>query len=306
MGPTASGKTDLAMALSDRIRTQLISVDSALVYQNMDIGTAKPNRDELSRYPHALIDICDPVEPYSVAEFCRDAKQAIDQAVSEGKIPILVGGTMMYFKALMEGLAEMPETDPKVRDEVTREAEQLGWPEMHRQLAVIDPEYAAQLHPNHSQRISRALEVYRMSGKTMTQHRTEQHNNHGEDNVFEREYRLLQFGLIPEDRAWLHQRIAQRFERMLEQGFIDEVQALRQRGDLHLDLPSMRSVGYRQVWQCLDGEYDKNTMLEKGIIATRQLAKRQLTWLRGWPNLVTISVSENKKTHTIEKMLNLS
>ncbi len=299
MGPTASGKTDLAMALSDYLPSQLVSVDSALVYRDMNIGTAKPSAIELTKYPHHLIDICDAAEPYSVAEFCRDAKLAINSSLSDGKVPILVGGSMMYFKALIDGLANMPETDIQIREAIRKEAKEQGWPAMHHSLSLVDPDYAKQLHPNHSQRISRALEVYRSTGKTMSEYRAEQGQK--DELSFLEQYEVIQFALLPDDRSLLHQRIEKRFLSMLEREFVQEVEALRQRSDLHLDLPSMRSVGYRQVWQYLDGEYDFSSMTEKGIAATRQLAKRQITWLRGWPNLLPISVGENMNELTLKK-----
>lgn len=302
MGPTASGKTDLAMALCDHLPADIISVDSTLVYRDMDIGTAKPTADELQRYPHRLVNICDPAEPYSAADFCRDAETEIDKIVASGRIPILAGGTMMYFKALLDGLADMPEADPQIREAIAREAQAMGWPALHQQLQEIDPDYAAQLHPNHSQRISRALEVYRMSGKTMTQYRQEQQVQDNDTlRLFANRYRVTQLALLPKDRTLLHQRIKERFLLMLEQGLIDEVEALHRRTDLHLDLPSMRAVGYRQVWQYLDSDYNYDTMVEKGIAATRQLAKRQLTWLRGWPDLTPLAVAENMNCGTLEK-----
>lgn len=307
MGPTASGKTDLAMALSDTFPSDIISVDSTLVYRGMDIGTAKPTEKELAQYPHGLVDICDPAEPYSAADFCQDAELAIARSVASGRIPILVGGTMMYFKALLDGLAKMPESIPSVRDAITCEAEELGWPAMHKQLQDIDPIYAEQLHPNHSQRISRALEVYRISGKTMTQHRAEQHSRDNEsDRLFTNRYNVLQFALLPEDRSLLHRRIEKRFSLMLEQGLITEVEGLRERENLHLDLPSMRAVGYRQVWQYLNGDYNYATMVDKGVAATRQLAKRQLTWLRSWQDLTMLPISTNSVDKSVGENMNCS
>lgn len=290
MGPTASGKTDLAMDLFDHLPAELISVDSALVYQGMDIGTAKPSAEELLRYPHHLVNICDPSEPYSVADFCRDAEQKMTNAIALGNIPILVGGTMMYFKALLDGLAPMPATHQDIREAIALEAAERGWPSLHEELKTIDPDYASLLHPNHSQRISRALEVYRVSGITMTQYRQQQLDADQSTLLSER-FNVLQIALIPSDRSQLHERIKIRFNTMIEKGLIDEVARLRGRDDLHLDLASMRAVGYRQVWQYLDGSYERDTMIEKGIIATRQLAKRQLTWLRGWQDLMTVDVA---------------
>lgn len=283
MGPTASGKTDLAIGLRQRLPVELISVDSTLVYRTMNIGTAKPTVQELAAAPHRLIDIRDPVEPYSAADFCADAEREIEDIVAQGKIPLLVGGTMLYFKALLDGLAEMPAADIVVRDTIEREAAEHGWPYIHAQLAQVDPETAAEIHPNHSQRLSRALEVYRVSGKTMSELRREQQQT--EVKPFTERYRVTQIAIAPRDRHLLHQRIAQRFHKMLEQGLIDEVARLHQRGDLHPDLPAIRAVGYRQVWDYLEGVLNKEEMIERGIIATRQLAKRQFTWLRGWSDL---------------------
>jgi tRNA dimethylallyltransferase len=279
MGPTASGKTDLAIQLCERLPCEIISVDSALIYRDMNIGTAKPTQEELTRAPHRLIDIKDAAETYSVAEFRRDALAAMADIVAAGKIPLLVGGTMLYFKALLEGLSAMPAADPEVRAVIERDAQQHGWPHVHQQLALVDPESAARIHPNHSQRIERALEVYRVSGITMTDY----HNQQTSTDAFP--YQLVQMAIAPLDRLVLHGRIEQRFRLMLEQGFLDEVQQLHRRGDLHLDLPSIRAVGYRQVWQYLEGELDYQEMIERGIIATRQLAKRQFTWLRQWPDV---------------------
>ncbi|SHF78734.1 tRNA dimethylallyltransferase [Microbulbifer donghaiensis] len=283
MGPTASGKTDLAMALADRLPVELISVDSALVYRGLDIGSAKPSPEELARYPHRLIDICDPSESYSAGRFRRDALEAMAEIAAAGRIPLLVGGTMLYFRALLEGMAQLPEADPAIRAEIEARAEREGWPALHAELALVDPELASELHPNHSVRIERGLEVFRVTGVPMSQLRRQQVR----DSVAEH-YDLRQLALLPRDRALLHERIATRFRRMLEQGFVDEVRALRARGDLHEDLPAIRAVGYRQVWQYLDDRLTYEEMLEAGIAATRQLAKRQLTWLRRWPDLAGI------------------
>lgn len=289
MGPTASGKTALAMALREHLPVELISVDSTLVYRGMDIGTAKPTAEELARAPHRLIDIRDPADPYSAADFRADAEREIADIHAAGRIPLLVGGTMLYFKALLEGLAPMPEADPVVREAIEREAAEHGWPHIHAQLADVDPEIAAEIHPNHSQRLSRALEVYRVSGKTMTQLRREQRAQAGP--AFTERFEVTQLAISPRDRKILHQRIHTRFEQMLEQGLIDEVKALRARGDLAPSLPAIRAVGYRQVWEYLDGlegsgpRMSREVLCERGVVATRQLAKRQVTWLRGWPSL---------------------
>jgi tRNA dimethylallyltransferase len=280
MGPTASGKTDLAMALHDHLPVELISVDSALVYRGMDIGSAKPSKEELEKYPHRLIDIRDPSEPYSAADFVADSEREIADIHAQGKIPLLVGGTMLYFKALLDGLAEMPEADAEVRAKIEEDAGLHGWAYVHQQLADVDPQMAAEIHPNHSQRLSRALEVFLVSGKTMTQLRELQSLNQAVG--FATRFDLKQIAITPRDRQLLHERIEQRFKKMLEQGFIDEVQGLFNRGDLHVDLPAMRAVGYRQVWEYLDRKLNHEEMIERGIIATRQLAKRQLTWLKGW------------------------
>ncbi|AAY95974.1 tRNA (adenosine(37)-N6)-dimethylallyltransferase MiaA [Pseudomonas protegens] len=288
MGPTAAGKTDLAIELTKVLPCELISVDSALVYRGMDIGTAKPSRELLAQFPHRLIDILDPAESYSAADFRTDALAAMADITARGKIPLLVGGTMLYYKALLEGLADMPAADPQVRAELEEEAARLGWQALHDQLAAVDPESAARIHPNDPQRLTRALEVYRVSGLTMTAHRQRQLAQSTEAGASGRSqlpYTVANLAIAPANRQVLHQRIAQRFTQMLEQGFIDEVVALRSRSDLHAGLPSIRAVGYRQVWDHLDGKLTSAEMQERGIIATRQLAKRQFTWLRSWADL---------------------
>ncbi|WP_420820862.1 tRNA (adenosine(37)-N6)-dimethylallyltransferase MiaA [Shewanella algidipiscicola] len=277
MGPTASGKTALAIELVERHQCEIISVDSALIYREMDIGTAKPSVEEQRRAPHRLIDIRDPSESYSAADFRRDALNEIERILAAGKTPLLVGGTMLYFKALLEGLSPLPTANSEIRAEIAREAETLGWQALHQQLQQIDPVSAQRIHPNDPQRLSRALEVFRISGKSLTELTAVK--------SAALPYSVVQFGISPSDRKVLHSAIAARFDTMLKQGFIEEVQALKARGDLHLELPSMRCVGYRQVWQYLDGDYDYDTMVEKSVAATRQLAKRQLTWLRGWADL---------------------
>ncbi|OLF56250.1 tRNA (adenosine(37)-N6)-dimethylallyltransferase MiaA [Pseudomonas chlororaphis] len=288
MGPTAAGKTDLAIELTKVLPCELISVDSALVYRGMDIGTAKPSREILAEFPHRLIDILDPAESYSAADFRSDALAAMADITARGKIPLLVGGTMLYYKALLEGLADMPPADPQVRAELEEEAARLGWQALHDQLAAIDPESAARIHPNDPQRLTRALEVYRVSGLSMTAHRLRQSAQSTEAAASGRgqlPYTVANLAIAPANRQVLHQRIAQRFTIMLEQGFVDEVVALRSRSDLHAGLPSIRAVGYRQVWDHLDGKLTFAEMQERGIIATRQLAKRQFTWLRSWADL---------------------
>lgn len=277
MGPTASGKTGTALALAQLVDCEIISVDSALIYRDMNIGTAKPTEAELAQVPHWLIDIKDPTESYSVAEFITDCNAAIENIMGRGKIPVLVGGTMMYFNALVNGLSNLPESDPKLRADIQGRAEQEGWPGLHEYLTKIDPESAARIHPNDPQRLTRAIEVYEISGKTLTWWHCQEKPRCP--------YTLTQFAIAPDDRAVLHQRIQQRFDEMLAADFVAEVERLFARGDLHEDLPSIRSVGYRQVWQYLQGKYDYTAMRDKGIIATRQLAKRQITWLRGWHEL---------------------
>ncbi|MBB3190877.1 tRNA (adenosine(37)-N6)-dimethylallyltransferase MiaA [Halomonas cerina] len=278
MGPTAAGKTDLAIALHERLGCELISVDSAMVYRGMDIGSAKPSADELARAPHRLIDIRDPAEPYSAAEFRQDAHHEMRQITAAGRVPLLVGGTMMYFQRLLAGVANLPAADPVVREALAREAEQRGLFALHAELARIDPVAAARIHPHDPQRLLRALEVFRVSGRSLTELWAAQR-----PETFP--WRTLSIGLAPADRAVLHARIARRFEAMLEAGFLDEVARLRARDDLHPGLPAMKSVGYRQAWAYLAGEEDLATLRQRGIAATRQLAKRQLTWMRRWPAL---------------------
>lgn len=279
MGPTAAGKTDLAIALRNKLNAELISVDSALVYTGMDIGSAKPSKDELAAAPHRLIDIRDPGEPYSAADFCLDAKREIEDIIQQGKTPILVGGTMMYFKALREGMSDLPAADEPVRAAIEADAAQYGWPHIHAQLTQVDPDAAARIHPNHSQRLSRALEVYRVTGRPMSELQRMSVGGLMYD------YQWVQMAVAPRERRVLHERIARRFDLMLENGLLEEVRHLRERGDLHKDLPAIRAVGYRQVWEYLDGLVSYEEMREKGKAATRQLAKRQLTWLRGWDDL---------------------
>ena len=278
MGPTASGKTDLAIALTEHLPCELISVDSALVYRDMDIGTAKPTAEELAKAPHRLIDIKDPAEPYSAADFREDALREMAEITRRGKIPLLVGGTMLYFKALRDGLAELPAADPAIRDRLLEEAESQGWAKLHERLQRVDPVAAERIKPTDTQRLQRALEVYESTGRPLS-------DWHAEQKQQQLPYNVVNLAIAPQDRSVLHQRIAVRYERMMEQGFIDEVKALRARGDLDPSLPAVRAVGYRQVWSYLEGEMDYPTMVDKGIIATRQLAKRQLTWLRSWPNV---------------------
>ncbi len=278
-GPTACGKTAAALALAQRFAVEIISVDSALVYRGMDIGTAKPSAAELAAVPHHLINIRDPLQAYSAAMFVADATRLMAEIQARGRRPLLVGGTMLYFKALFDGLDAMPAADPAVRAQIATDAQQRGWPALHEALAAVDPVTAQRLAPNDSQRIQRALEVWHTTGQPLSAF-------HQRDKAGPRTGPVSPRALIslePQDRAWLHERIAQRFDAMLAAGFVDEVQRLRARGDLSADLPSMRCVGYRQAWESLDGTYPMAALRERGIAATRQLAKRQITWLRSMP-----------------------
>jgi tRNA dimethylallyltransferase len=283
MGPTASGKTAAALEIARHIPSEIISVDSALVYRGMDIGTAKPTLEERASVPHHLIDILDPAESYSAMQFRQDALRLVNDIVARGKLPLLVGGTMLYFKTLRDGLDELPQADPALRAQLDAEASRIGWPAMHAKLATLDPDTAARLKPNDTQRIQRALEIIALSGQPMSQLLAKAPK-------VELPFTLLPIALEPSVRSELHERIAARFDTMLHQphGLIAEVKALRQRGDLHPNLPSIRCVGYRQTWEYLDGAYDLSTLREKGIAATRQLAKRQLTWLRSMPDRMVI------------------
>ena len=278
-GPTASGKTAAALAIASVLPVEIISVDSALVYRGMDVGTAKPSAQERAAVPHHLIDIRDPLQAYSAAEFVRDATHLIHEIHARGKHPLLVGGTMLYFKALFDGIDDMPPADAAVRELLEAEARAKGWPALHAELQGVDPVTAARLPPGDSQRIQRALEVFRLTGRPLSSFHTR--DDRAWPSAAMRATTLI--SLEPVDRAWLHERIAQRFDAMLATRLLDEVQRLRARGDLHADLPSMRCVGYRQAWEALDGQYPMRELRERGIAATRQLAKRQITWLRGMP-----------------------
>ena len=273
MGPTASGKSALAMALAQRLPAEIISVDSAQIYRDMNIGTAKPSADEQAAAPHHLIDILAPTQAYSAAQFVRDTVPLMSAIHARGRVPILAGGTMLYFKALREGLSELPQADENLRAELDAQGLRRGWPAMHAELAKVDPQTAARLEPNDSQRIQRALEIYRTTGKPMSA-------LIGTRTPVELPFRLIEIALAPTDRSVLHERIAQRFDAMLAAGLVNELRQLRTAYTLHADLPSMRCVGYRQAWSHLEGEYDAAEMRDRGIYATRQLAKRQLTWLR--------------------------
>lgn len=272
MGPTASGKTAVALELAGRFPVDLISVDSAQVFRDMDIGTAKPDRATLARFPHRLIDLITPEERYSAARFRADALAAMAEITAAGRVPLLVGGTMLYFKALLEGLADLPQADPAVRAAIDQEALKRGWPALHAELARLDPAAAARLKPNDSQRLQRALEICRTSGRSMTELLAEQ-------QAHLLPYQFVRIGLLPSERAVLHRRIAERFDAMLAAGLEDEVRQLKQKYDLHADLPSMRAVGYRQVWEAQAGVFAPAELRDRGIFATRQLAKRQITWL---------------------------
>lgn len=276
MGPTASGKTALATQLMQTLPLEIISVDSAMIYREMDIGTAKPSPQELIATPHHLINIIDPPESYSAAQFCEDTGKLVEAIYRRQKFPLLVGGTMMYFHALQQGLSPLPQADQVLRAALIQQAEVFGWAYMHEQLAQIDPQSAQRIHPNDSQRIQRALEVYHLTNKPLSAFWSEQKEN--------QTYHFVNIILFPKDRNWLHGRIADRFAHMLDQGFVYEVAQLLQKWQLPLTCPAMRCVGYRQVIDYLAGDYDYEVLRHKGIVATRQLAKRQLTWLRSWPN----------------------
>lgn len=309
MGPTAAGKTDLAVALSERMPCDIVSVDSALIYKGMDIGTAKPEKALLAKAPHRLIDIIEPTESYSVSRFYQDVSSEMAAISQEGRIPLLVGGTMMYYRIIQQGIANMPSADPLVREKINEDAKNKGWAFIHEELQKVDPDSARRIKPTDTQRLQRALEIYRVSGKTMTQlwqaqkthlgksedaGYTEAHESVEQAGLPPLPYRFLNFSIAPQDRKELHRRIEQRFDQMLENGFLDEVTLFHKRNDMHAELPSMRCVGYRQAWDFLDGKQSFEEMRERGIIATRQLAKRQLTWLRSWPNLYQLDTNDGK------------
>ena len=273
MGPTGAGKTDLALRLAQKYPIEIVSVDSAMVYRGMDIGTGKPSREVLERVPHHLVDILDPSQAYSAGQFVRDAQQLIAAARARGKLPVLVGGTMLYFRALRRGLAEMPTADPQVRREIDAEAIQQGWPALHARLALLDPAAAARIQPNDGQRIQRALEVHRLTGKTMSE-------LHAQTRPADPAMKFAAFAWAPSDRERLYDAIERRFTAMMSAGLLDEVQRLQQRGDLHADLPAIRSVGYRQLWEHLHGQASLASSVRSAIYATRHLARRQLIWLR--------------------------
>jgi len=298
MGPTAIGKTDLAVALVERFAVrrplEIVSVDSALVYRDMDLGTAKPDTATLARAPHHLINRVEPTAAYSAARFRADALDCIDKIVGRGHTPLLVGGTMLYFRALRRGLNDLPGADATLRAEIEARAARLGWPALHAELRRLDPASAARLQPTDAQRIQRALEVCQLSGQPMSALLAAQVENPL--------YRWLEIALVPGDRAWLHARINQRFRAMLDAGLVEELIALRRKYPLHAGLPSMRCVGYRQAWQYLEGEIDSEALYEKGAAASRQLAKRQLTWLRGWPGAITL---DGQRTDLVDAVARL-
>lgn len=299
MGPTASGKTDLAVQLVQELPCDIISVDSAMVYRGMDIGTAKPGEDVLAKAPHRLIDICDPGEAFSASQFRQQALDEIKDILARGRIPLLVGGTMLYFRALEQGLSPLPSADPDIRARLESEAEQEGWQVLHNRLAEIDPDAAARIHANDPQRIQRALEVFELTGEPLSVWFQREVEN-------ELPVRVVKIIITSEDRAVLHQRIEARFRTMLEHGFVNEVKRLFMRGDLHADLPSMRAVGYRQLWNYLEGQYDYETMVERGIIATRQFAKRQYTWLRSEEEKARFEATDPKIMSKVLKHLSIN
>ena len=285
MGPTASGKTDLAIKLAQECRCEIISVDSALIYKGMNIGTAKPSVEEQSLAPHLLVDIIDPIQSYSAGDFRDDALTLMHDIVARGNTPLLVGGTMLYYKALLEGLSPLPSADPEIRASIEKQVNESSWQDLHDELREIDPVSAQRIHVNDPQRLARAIEVYRISGKSMTELTAIK----SEPIPFD----IQQFAIAPVDKSVLHERIEKRFDLMLSAGFEQEVRDLYNRGNLHLDLPSMRCVGYRQMWEYIEGKLDYDEMCFRGVVATRQLAKRQMTWLRGWKQKIIWLESEN-------------
>jgi tRNA dimethylallyltransferase len=301
MGPTASGKTDIAISLREHLPVDIISVDSAQVYRQMDIGSAKPGRDTLKKHPHQLIDIRDPIDAYSAGDFLKDAREKMTEISAAGRIPLLVGGTMLYFKVLLEGLAELPQANQAIRDELQERANKSGWPSLYEELKRVDPNTAGRLHPNHSQRIQRALEVYLITGSPLSELQSLSKGQGIED-----EYQVIQLALVCNNRSLLHERIAQRFHLMMELGLESEVKALYRRGDLTAASTAMRSAGYRQLWDYCDGQLTLDEAIEKGIIATRQLAKRQITWLRNWPSAHEIQVDNGEQYHSCINISNQS
>ena len=296
MGPTATGKTDLALRLAAKYPIEIVSVDSAMVYRGMDIGTGKPSRELLERFPHHLVDILDPSQPYSAGQFVRDAHRAIVEIRGRGKLPLLVGGTMLYFRALRRGLADMPQADSKVRQELDAEAAREGWPALHARLAAVDPATAVRIQPNDGQRIQRALEVQRLTGKTMSE-------LHAQTRPVDPAMKFVSFAWAPRDREILYDAIARRFEQMMTAGLLEEVRALQQRGDVHADLPAIRSVGYRQLWEHLRGREALNFSVQRAIFATRHLARRQLIWLRAENDLQWCDSLDSGAADLIERTI---
>lgn len=296
MGPTASGKTALAIELRKQLPVELINVDSAQIYVGLDIGSAKPDAATLAAAPHRLLDIRDPTQAYSAADFLVDAKAEMADIVAAGKVPLLVGGSMMYFKVLLEGLSDLPEANPQIRAEIEQQAALQGWPALYRELEKVDPQMAGRLHPNHSQRIQRALEVYRITGVPMSSLQGNSTGGLGDS------YDIVQFSLLPQNRSLLHSRIETRFQQMMKSGLEQEVRALYQRGDLHADLPAIRSVGYRQLWDYCSGKCSLAEAQKKAVVASRQLAKRQLTWLRNWPQAIEIAVDSQSGFLTVDEI----
>jgi tRNA dimethylallyltransferase len=295
MGPTATGKTELALALAERFPIEIVSVDSAMIYRGFNIGSGKPSEDILKKYPHHLVDICDPSESYSAGQFREDALRCIELIRQAGKIPLLVGGTMLYFKVLQQGIANLPTADATLRDKILAEARLYGWEKLHQRLAEVDPVSASRIHVNDPQRLQRALEVYELTGKSLTEH-------WGEEGAQDSPYRFINLALSIE-RPLLHQRIEARFDRMLAEGFVEEVRSLLAHNNLSATLPSMKSVGYQQIRQYLMGEFDELQMREKAIVATRQLAKRQITWLRSWPELRWLDISSDNLFESVSDLL---
>lgn len=295
MGPTATGKTDLALALAEKHDIEIISVDSAMVYRSMDIGTAKPDQSTLQKIPHHLIDIRQPWEPYSAADFSREAAKAIEIIIDKGHTPLLVGGTMLYFKALQQGLAELPEADEHVRNDLLKEAKTKGWEALHDELKEVDPKAAQRIHPNDPQRLQRALEVYRITGQPLSALLEKQGSKKSP-------YNYINIALDI-DRKILHKRIEQRFKKMLDEDFVEEVKKLYAHPQIHEQLPAIKSLGYQQVWLYLDGKYTYDEMVEKTVIATRQFAKRQFTWLRAWSNITWFNALDEHLVPKVESAL---
>lgn len=296
MGPTATGKTDLALRLASKYPLEIVSVDSAMVYRGMDIGTGKPSGELLERFPHHLVDILDPSQAYSAGQFVRDAHRAIAAIRGRGKLPLLVGGTMLYFRALRRGLAEMPQADSKVRQEIDAEAARAGWPALHARLATVDPATAARIQPNDGQRIQRALEVQRLTGKTLSQ-------LHANTRPADPAMKFVAFAWAPRERERLYDAIERRFQQMMQAGLLEEVRRLQQRGDLHADLPAIRSVGYRQLWEHLNGRESLDSSVQRAIFATRHLARRQLIWLRAESDLQWCDTLDSGAVDQIERTI---